>query len=114
MVCFNPNLQDLEGCEATPIDQLFNSGRRRRGAPNTNSRYVSRSMDESKGEELMDQFIRDVTGTEKQVKMKALKCKTLGGIQQLLALCIYCACAYECLVAPSPVSRLFHAGCTSS
>ena len=68
MVCFNPNLQDLEGCEATPIDQLFNSGRRRRGAPNTNSRYVSRSMDESKGEELMDQFIRDVTGTEKQVK----------------------------------------------
>ena len=34
-----------------------------------------------------------------------------------LALCIYCACAYECLAAPSrpsPVSRLFHAGCTSS
>ena len=32
-------------------------------------------------------------------------------------LCIYCACAYECLAAPcrpSPVSRLFHAGCTSS
>ena len=71
MVCFNPNLQDLEGCEATPIDQLFNSGRRRRGAPNTNSRYVSRSMDESKGEELMDQFIRDVTGTEKQVKHRS-------------------------------------------
>ena len=33
------------------------------------------------------------------------------------ALCIYCECAYECLAAPSrlsPVSRLFHAGCTSS
>ena len=29
-------------------------------------------------------------------------------------LCIYCACAYGCLAAPSPVSRLFHAGCTSS
>ena len=28
-----------------------------------------------------------------------------------------CACAYECLAAPSrpsPISRLFHAGCTSS
>ena len=67
------------------------------------------------------------------VKMKALKCKTLGGIhihhalshieQQVPRtfhtdrLCIYCACAYECLAAPcrpSPVSRLFHAGCTSS
>ena len=34
-----------------------------------------------------------------------------------LALCIYCACAYEYLAAPSrpsPVSRLFHAVCTSS
>ena len=34
-----------------------------------------------------------------------------------LALCIYCACACECLAAPSrpsPVSRLFHAVCTSS
>ena len=34
-----------------------------------------------------------------------------------IALCIYCACAYECLAAPSrpsPVSRLFYAGCTSS
>ena len=46
--------------------------------------------------------------------MKALKCKTLGGIHMqsthTLALCIYCACAYECLAAPSrpsPVSRLF-------
>ena len=30
---------------------------------------------------------------------------------------VYCACACECLAAPSrpsPVSRLFHAGCTSS
>ena len=59
--------------------------------------------------------------------MKALKCKTLGGIHMqstaamelcayiyTLALCIYCACAYECLSRPSPVSRLFHAGCTST
>ena len=31
--------------------------------------------------------------------------------------CLYSACACECLAAPSrplPVSRLFHAGCTSS
>ena len=60
-----------------------------------------------------------------QHKMKALKCKTLGGIHthmRSLTLncktgCVYCACVYECLAAPcrpSPVSRLFHAGCTSS
>ena len=74
--------------------------------------------------------------------MKALKCKTLGGIHihhalshihskcqgpsihtiaideiPIDRLCIYCACAYECLAAPCrplPVSRLFHDGCTSS
>ena len=42
---------------------------------------------------------------------------SLGTRLHTLALCIYCACAYECLAAPSrpsPVSRLFHAGCTSS
>ena len=63
-----------------------------------------------------------------QCIMKALKCKTLGGIHMqstaAIELCtyiiytsIYCVCAYECLAAPSrpsPVSRLFHAGCTSS
>ena len=66
-------------------------------------------------------------------RTRALKCKTLGGnhihhalshIEQQASihtmvytaidrLCIYCACACECLTAPSrtsPVSRLFHAG----
>ena len=63
-------------------------------------------------------------------RTRALKCKTLGGnhihhalshIEQQASihtmvidrLCIYCACACECLAAPSrtsPVSRLFHAG----
>ena len=50
-------------------------------------------------------------------KKKALKCKTLGGIICRSHMRIYCACACECLAAPSrpsPVSRLFHAGCTSS
>ena len=39
------------------------------------------------------------------------------GAMHIRVLFIYCACAYECLAAPSrpsPVSRLFHAGCTSS
>ena len=55
---------------------------------------------------------------------RALKCKTLGGMvshstaaTHISVVCIYCACACECLAAPSrpsPVSRLFHAGCTSS
>ena len=63
-------------------------------------------------------------------KTRALKCKTLGGIHMQVShstaathihytsvVCIYCACACECLAAPSrpsPVSRLFHAVCTSS
>ena len=54
-----------------------------------------------------------------------IKCKTLGGIMQVshstaathlciyitLALCVYTVHAPS---RPSPVSRLFHAGCTSS
>ena len=69
VVCFNPNLQDLEGCEATPIDQLF-SGRKRRSGPNRNTEQQSVSVewrDTSKGEELMEQFIKDITGNEKEV-----------------------------------------------
>ena len=40
------------------------------------------------------------------VSMKALKCKTLGGIhalshiEQQVPRTIYCACTYECLAAP--------------
>ena len=58
------------------------------------------------------------------IETRALKCKTLGGMvshstaaTHISVVCIYCACACECLAAPSrpsPVSRLFHAGCTSS
>ena len=64
------------------------------------------------------------TKTKRSVKTRALKCKTLGGMvshstaaTHISVVCIYCACACECLAAPSrpsPVSRLFHAGCTSS
>ena len=53
-------------------------------------------------------------------EMKALKCKTLGGIQYTMHCqgpCIILRMRVECLAAPcrpSPVSRLFHGGCTSS
>ena len=68
VVCFNPNLQDLEGCEATPIDQLFSSsGRKRRSAPIGNTQHISRTFDKLKSEKLMEQFIRDVSGSKEQV-----------------------------------------------
>ena len=53
----------------------------------------------------------------KQKEMKALKCKTLGGIQYIMHCqgpCIILRMRVECLAAPcrpSPVSRLFHGGC---
>ena len=57
----------MEGCEATPIDQLF-SGRKKRSAPNRDTEPVTVEWrDTSNGEELLEQFIRDVTGNEKQV-----------------------------------------------
>ena len=58
--------------------------------------------------------------------MKALKCKTLGGIHmqstaamELCTYIIYTSVVYILRMRvrvprPSPVSRLFHAGCTSS
>ena len=79
-----------------------------------------------------------VNSTQQLWNSYAVNSKTLGGIHTqstagssygihmqstaamhiyTLALCIYCACAYEYLAAPSrpsPVSRLFHAVCTSS
>ena len=66
-MCFNPNLQDIQGCTATPIDQLFlPSGRRRRSSPEK-SNIVVGSEDRAKREELMEQFIRDVRKKKEQV-----------------------------------------------
>ena len=79
---------------------------------------------------ITDKVVPLAVNPENEGAKCTLKCKTLGGIHIMqvshstaathiyaLALCIYCAWAYECLAAPSrpsPVSRLFHAGCTSS
>lgn len=78
VVCFNPNLQDLEGCEATPIDQLFSGGRRRRSsAPSEPVEW----RDTAKGEELLAQFIRDISGSEEQVGIYTLVVQRVKQIQ---------------------------------
>ena len=64
VVCFSPNLQDVEGCTATPIDQLFPSVGRRKRSTKTKARVV---MDVANSEELMEQFIEAVTQCTEQV-----------------------------------------------
>ena len=58
-MCFDPNLQDQEGCTATPIDDLQSpSGKKRRSSSVLGDQLVSMTTEE---EELMDQFITKVT-----------------------------------------------------
>ena len=43
IVCFNPNMQDIEGCSATPIDELFPVNRRRRKASPENAQSITKN-----------------------------------------------------------------------
>ena len=71
VVCFDPNLQDLEGCMATPIDQLFtSSGRRKRNSSFRESHIFSEVVDRQSGEKLLEDFMRDVTPTLEEVCFK--------------------------------------------
>ena len=60
MVCFNPYLQNLEGCTATPIDQLFptGAGRRKRSSLIGDNHFLT-SINYKATEEFMDQFIKE-------------------------------------------------------
>lgn len=72
VVCFNPNLQDVQGCTATPINQLSNtlSGRKKRNTDIVmDHQSFSSTVDISKQEELMDEFIKKVTPNAEQVQI---------------------------------------------
>lgn len=68
VVCFNPNLQDLEGCMATPINQLFSTGIGKRSTSGVRHQIMSNKVDRAKREELMEQFINHLSPHTEQVE----------------------------------------------
>ena len=72
-MCFDPNLQDQEGCTATPIDDLpLPSGKKRRSSSLLGKQLLSTTT----GEELMDQFITKMTPDLDQVNNMVYLCDT--------------------------------------
>ena len=67
VVCFDPNLQDQEGCTATPISTILPPGKRKRSASIVDHQFFSRSVDKAEGGELLEQFIQRMTPISEQV-----------------------------------------------
>ena len=73
VVCFDPNLQDQEGCTATPISTILPPGKRKRSASIVDHQFFSRSVDKAEGGELLEQFIQRMTPNSEQVNYKGLE-----------------------------------------